>query len=453
MDPTTTTTTMPKVAAPAELGIPMPRQIEDILRTIRLMESGERYGLAPNQGNASGAYQYIASTWNNFGGYPHAYLAPPAVQDQRARLDVQAVLDRWMGDVSMVPVIWYYPVAATTPSLLDLVPMPNMGNRLTVREYQSRWLDMLAFVTGEPALHRLAALPPELRFLAGLPPATVTSPELLEIAFPVLGKAVVAPPIACPDPECGSGAAAIVYGQKLQPIMAVADGVVTSVDYGDPVTKAVSVTLVDQLGRTYHYAGFNDDTPATNDGAAHHSYQFTSLAQPGTTVFAGQILGYMGDTDPMPSDEHRGVGDEPVWPHLRLTIHDPDGTMLDADTLVEAAQRRDACHVAIGPWSVPVDQRLSGVGTEIRRDIEVWALDNGGFTLHANGTVTAYGRSALVMAPEDCLWAPSESYGPGAAGSQAPAEWGQPFVIPASYWVTATVTTDEFSPTALLRGP
>ena len=61
--------------------------------TIRLMESSERYYLTPNKGNASGAYQYIASTWNNYRGYPHAYLAPPEIQDERALLDVQAILD------------------------------------------------------------------------------------------------------------------------------------------------------------------------------------------------------------------------------------------------------------------------------------------------------------------------------------------------------------------------
>ena len=415
------------------------------------MESSERYYLTPNKGNASGAYQYIASTWNNYRGYPHAYLAPPEIQDERALLDVQAILEQWRGDVSMVPVIWYFHRAARIPALMDQVPLPSAGNRLTVREYQHRWLDLLSFVTGQPVLHRLAAVPPEIRFLAGLPPAIDVDTEPLEIAFPVLGRAVVAPPAPCDSPDCGVGTSAIVYGQAMQPILAVADGVVTAIEYGHPITGGVSVTLVDQVGRTYHYAGFNDDSPGTDDGAAHHSFQFTALAQLGMPVFAGQVLGYMGDTDPMPSDEHRGTGDGDIWPHLRLTILDDAGGMLDADALVVAAQQRQACHVAIGPWSVPADPRLVGVSASERGTANVSAIVNGGWTLHANGTITAHGRSALIVAPEDCVWAPVEPHGPGALGSWPATGWGLPFKIPAEFWVAGS-GADGFTPTALLRG-
>ena len=48
------------------------------------------------------------------------------------------------GDVSMVPIMWYYPRAALDPSWMDRVPNPAGGNRLTIREYQTRWLERLA---------------------------------------------------------------------------------------------------------------------------------------------------------------------------------------------------------------------------------------------------------------------------------------------------------------------
>src|SRR5690606_790505 len=46
--------------------------IEQVLTTIRRVESGDNY-LATNRGSsASGAYQIIDSTWNDYGGYRRA---------------------------------------------------------------------------------------------------------------------------------------------------------------------------------------------------------------------------------------------------------------------------------------------------------------------------------------------------------------------------------------------
>jgi hypothetical protein len=114
-------------------------ELSVILDTIRTIESGGDYMAPKNRGGASGAYQYIDSTWADYEGYESAYLAPPEIQDARAAADVQAILTRY-GDVAFVPVIWYWPRAATDPDQLDIVPMPGAGNRLTVREYQQRWL-------------------------------------------------------------------------------------------------------------------------------------------------------------------------------------------------------------------------------------------------------------------------------------------------------------------------
>ena len=117
------------------------------------------------------------------------------IQDERALADVQSILWTWKGDVSMVPVIWYYPKAALQPDLMDVVPLPALGNRLTVREYQRRWLDVLAFITGDPSGFSLALAAARDRFLSGLPPTVERDPsELTQVAFPVLGSAVVAPP-------------------------------------------------------------------------------------------------------------------------------------------------------------------------------------------------------------------------------------------------------------------
>jgi hypothetical protein len=58
----------------------------DKVLALRNCEAGNDY--TKNTGNGYyGAYQYNISTWNNFGGYTRADLAPPAIQDQKFLLD------------------------------------------------------------------------------------------------------------------------------------------------------------------------------------------------------------------------------------------------------------------------------------------------------------------------------------------------------------------------------
>jgi hypothetical protein len=219
---------------------------------------------------------------------------------------------------------------------------------------------------------------------------------------------------------------------------------VTAVEDGDPLAGSVSVTINDGAGRTYVYSGFNDDTPGTNDGAGARPHRLSVLARVGTQVRAGQVLGFMGDTDPMPSNEHFGVGaDEPVWPHLRLTIYGPDGTKLNADALVAVAQRRQACHVGLGPWSIPPDPSLDDLDLD---NVVTEPILSGNWTIHPNGTLTATGKSAQIIPPEGCTWSPTETFGFGAKGGNPELKWGVPIEVPARYWVTTAASQLEATP-------
>ncbi len=126
-------------AAGAIVGVAPCTDVGAILATIRQMESGGNYTARAAKATASGAYQYLDSTWNGYGGYPSAWMAPPAVQDARALADVQRLLSS-TGNVATVPVAWYWPRALSNVADLDIVPHPEAGNRLTVRQYQQRWL-------------------------------------------------------------------------------------------------------------------------------------------------------------------------------------------------------------------------------------------------------------------------------------------------------------------------
>ena len=113
-----------------------------ILATIRAVESGGDYRIESAGGStASGAYQYLNSSWDGYGGYSRAADAPPEVQDQKAAESVRGILAANGGDVTAVSVTWYIgEVPAPGSSEWDTVPYPQNGNRLTPRQYQEKWL-------------------------------------------------------------------------------------------------------------------------------------------------------------------------------------------------------------------------------------------------------------------------------------------------------------------------
>lgn len=137
---------------PTPAGCGQPSNVDAILATIRTLESGNDYhesrhsrasGYATASGNPSGAYQYIYSSWGSFRGYDEAFLAPPAVQDERATNDVAAVLDRF-GSVEWIPVAWYVGSGGAAKVRngewpLSYIPNPTY-NRISIGDYQTKWM-------------------------------------------------------------------------------------------------------------------------------------------------------------------------------------------------------------------------------------------------------------------------------------------------------------------------
>jgi hypothetical protein len=134
----------------ATVATAVPSELETILAALRAIESGGDYRAAARSSTASGAYQFLDSTWGGYGGYRRARDAPPPVQDAKAVELATSILARNGGDVASVPVSWYIGHVPVGDEW-DRVP-PYPGNSLTPRQYLGRWLGKYAELLGRPAV-------------------------------------------------------------------------------------------------------------------------------------------------------------------------------------------------------------------------------------------------------------------------------------------------------------
>lgn len=88
---------------------------ERLTDLIKTRESNGNYQATNKKSSASGAYQYVDSTWNNYGGYGRALFAPPEVQDRRFNEDVAKRIIRHSGDPFKVIAEHYLPALADHP--------------------------------------------------------------------------------------------------------------------------------------------------------------------------------------------------------------------------------------------------------------------------------------------------------------------------------------------------
>ena len=83
--------------------------LDRFMAALRDVESSGNYqaiGVPTPWGTAKGAYQYLDGTWDNYQGYASADQAPPEIQDQKAREDMQRYYDEY-GSWDSVAAAWY----------------------------------------------------------------------------------------------------------------------------------------------------------------------------------------------------------------------------------------------------------------------------------------------------------------------------------------------------------
>jgi hypothetical protein len=279
--------------------------VDAVLLTIRTLESGGDYTIEASGSTASGAYQFLDSSWAGYGGYQRAADAPPAVQDAKAIELVGSILERYAGDVAAIPVVWYigHVPADDSPSW-DTVPAPHAGNRLTPRQYQSRWLDKYAELTANTATSNTA--PTET---SSCRPGVAIDPVADGWSIPGPVEVFAVAPVGSPHHDYPAWDWMLPVGT---PIYAVRGGTVTTVQYwphnwwdagcgtiGEGcVSCGIGVTITDVDGNRWAYC----------HGSAIH-------VSAGQEVAAGTQLLSSGNTG-------RSGG-----PHLHLQIRTADGVL------------------------------------------------------------------------------------------------------------------------------
>jgi hypothetical protein len=116
--------------------------VDRVLSTIKGVESGGNYNAKNPNSSASGAYQFIDSTWQaatrKYGigqEYKTARSAPPEIQDMVARKSVEDLLSKYNGDVDKVVNVWYTGNPAGNMTAAGLAA--NRG--LTAEGYRARF--------------------------------------------------------------------------------------------------------------------------------------------------------------------------------------------------------------------------------------------------------------------------------------------------------------------------
>ncbi len=299
--------------------------LDAVLATIRTLESGGDYTARASGSSASGAYQFIDTTWAGYGGYPQAWQAPTQVQDAKAVEHVSGILDAHDGDVNAVPVVWYIGHVPTPGSNeWDTVPSPAAGNRLTPREYQTRWLTEYD--------RQLALIDPASQSGGSCLPGGTIGALADGYAYPGPPEMFAAAPVDSPHHDYPAWDWGIPSGT---PIYAVRGGRVATIqywphnwwDYGCGTNQAgcstcgIGVTIEDDTGVRWTYCHGN---------AVH--------VQVGDSIGAGVQILTSGNTG-------RSSG-----PHLHLQIHTADGARRCPQPLL--ASLRDQ-RVGIDPINLP----------------------------------------------------------------------------------------------------
>jgi hypothetical protein len=184
----------------------------------------------------------------------------------------------------------------------------------------------------------------------------------------------------CPRRHIGND----LIGQRLQPLLAARDGVVTHLVLNHP-TAGWGLVITDAEGWEYRYYHVNDDTPGTDDGSNPVTWRFAPGIAEGTAVKAGQVVAYLGDS---------GNAELSV-PHVHFEIHLPDGSPIDPYRSLRFSEYMARCS-AVAPGLQQESGMMPPVNEALADAVVHTTSGRGTFLLSLDGSVLALGDARTV---------------------------------------------------------
>lgn len=154
-----------------------------------------------------------------------------------------------------------------------------------------------------------------------------------------------------------------LFAPKMSPVLATAQGWVSAIDWSPNAGFYIDITHAG--GWRSRYLHLNNDTPGTDDGLG---YGLAEGIAVGTSVAAGQMIGYVGDSG----------NAEGSSPHLHFEIRMPDWTPVNPYPFVIGRSSETTLYVLPEIAPDPLVSGLEVVG-HIENDAgfngDVWAYD------------------------------------------------------------------------------
>lgn len=231
---------------------------------------------------------------------------------------------------------------------------PPSGSRLVPWSLAVATIVLVVLVVATPAAaHEPLEDPPETIDTADPPEVIVR-----EITFPVVGPVRYSDTFgACRGYRCSrSHQGDDLFGAKLAPLVAAADGTITFVRRSATSTAGNTVIIRDDEGWRYLYLHLNNDSPGTDDGANPQAWILPNRLRVGDRVEAGEVIGYLGDSgnaERTPNHLHfemRPPGQDSVNPTASLQAAQQAGRVVSVASLASTAEGRAAYHGLISAW-------------------------------------------------------------------------------------------------------